>query len=80
MGTINTSMQAVQQAQSDLEKVEELPPLGDDMVRNACMTFYYSLVPITNFFVLFEVIWLENTIMSLHIYVPVSITNILFLF
>uniref|UniRef100_A0A672PCW5 Talin-2-like n=1 Tax=Sinocyclocheilus grahami TaxID=75366 RepID=A0A672PCW5_SINGR len=33
VGTINTSMQAVQQAQSDLEEVEELPPLGDDMVR-----------------------------------------------
>ncbi|XP_065123839.1 talin-2a isoform X2 [Paramisgurnus dabryanus] len=31
VGTINTSMQAVQQAQSDLEDVEELPPLGDDM-------------------------------------------------
>uniref|UniRef100_A0A8C2I840 Talin 2a n=1 Tax=Cyprinus carpio TaxID=7962 RepID=A0A8C2I840_CYPCA len=31
VGTINTSMQAVQQAQSDLEEVEELPPLGDDM-------------------------------------------------
>lgn len=33
VGTINTSMQAVQQAQTDLEEVEELPPLGDDMVR-----------------------------------------------
>lgn len=33
MGTISTSMQAVQQAQEDLEEVEELPPLGDDMVR-----------------------------------------------
>lgn len=33
VGTINTSMQAVQQAQTDLEDVEELPPLGDDMVR-----------------------------------------------
>ncbi|XP_051578035.1 talin-2-like [Myxocyprinus asiaticus] len=31
VGTINSSMQAVQQAQSDLEVVEELPPLGDDM-------------------------------------------------
>nr|XP_009301497.1 talin-2 isoform X1 [Danio rerio]XP_009301498.1 talin-2 isoform X1 [Danio rerio]XP_017212354.1 talin-2 isoform X1 [Danio rerio] len=31
VGTINTSMQAVQQAQDDLEEVEELPPLGDDM-------------------------------------------------
>ncbi|XP_057190144.1 talin-2a [Triplophysa rosa] len=31
VGTINTSMQAVQQAQTDLEDVEELPPLGDDM-------------------------------------------------
>uniref|UniRef100_A0A671SQ88 Talin-2-like n=1 Tax=Sinocyclocheilus anshuiensis TaxID=1608454 RepID=A0A671SQ88_9TELE len=31
VGTINTSMQAVQQAQSDLEEVEELPPIGDDM-------------------------------------------------
>ncbi|XP_051989863.1 talin-2-like [Xyrauchen texanus] len=31
VGTINSSMQAVQQAQSNLEEVEELPPLGDDM-------------------------------------------------
>uniref|UniRef100_A0A8C2EA46 Talin 2a n=1 Tax=Cyprinus carpio TaxID=7962 RepID=A0A8C2EA46_CYPCA len=31
VGTINTSMQAVQQAQSDLKEVEELPPLGNDM-------------------------------------------------
>ncbi|XP_067297971.1 talin-2a isoform X1 [Pseudorasbora parva] len=31
VGTINTSMQAVQQAQEDLEEVQELPPLGDDM-------------------------------------------------
>uniref|UniRef100_A0AAR2LJB0 Talin 2a n=1 Tax=Pygocentrus nattereri TaxID=42514 RepID=A0AAR2LJB0_PYGNA len=31
VGTINTSMQAVQQAQADLEEVEELPPLGNDM-------------------------------------------------
>ncbi|XP_066503310.1 talin-2a [Hoplias malabaricus] len=31
VGTINTSMQAVQQAQEELEDVEELPPLGDDM-------------------------------------------------
>ncbi|XP_059392976.1 talin-2 isoform X2 [Carassius carassius] len=31
MGTINTSMQAVQQAQSDLGEVDDLPPLGQDM-------------------------------------------------
>ncbi|XP_052457970.1 talin-2 isoform X1 [Carassius gibelio] len=31
VGTINTSMQAVQQTQTDLEEMEELPPLGDDM-------------------------------------------------
>ncbi|XP_046890081.1 talin-2 isoform X2 [Hypomesus transpacificus] len=31
MGTINSSMQAVQQAQSDLGSVDKLPPLGHDM-------------------------------------------------
>uniref|UniRef100_A0A3P8XKR6 Talin 2a n=1 Tax=Esox lucius TaxID=8010 RepID=A0A3P8XKR6_ESOLU len=31
MGTINTSMQAVQQAQTDLGAVDNLPPLGQDM-------------------------------------------------
>uniref|UniRef100_A0A8C7S538 Talin 2 n=1 Tax=Oncorhynchus mykiss TaxID=8022 RepID=A0A8C7S538_ONCMY len=31
MGTINTSMQAVQQAQADLGQVDNLPPLGQDM-------------------------------------------------
>lgn len=32
MGTINSSMQAVQQAQSDLGHVDNLPPLGHDLV------------------------------------------------
>lgn len=32
MGTINTSMQAVQKAQIDLGEVDSLPPLGQDMV------------------------------------------------
>ncbi|XP_073508831.1 talin-2 isoform X3 [Phyllobates terribilis] len=31
MGTINTSMHAVQQAQDDLSQVDNLPPLGHDM-------------------------------------------------
>nr|XP_056721704.1 talin-2 [Euleptes europaea] len=31
MGTINTSMHAVQQAQVDLTEVDNLPPLGNDM-------------------------------------------------
>uniref|UniRef100_A0A8C7UVB5 Talin 2a n=1 Tax=Oncorhynchus mykiss TaxID=8022 RepID=A0A8C7UVB5_ONCMY len=31
MGTINTSMQAVQQSQADLGEVDNLPPLGQDM-------------------------------------------------
>ncbi|XP_067345947.1 talin-2a isoform X2 [Channa argus] len=31
MGTINTSMQAVQKAQLDLGEVDDLPPLGQDM-------------------------------------------------
>nr|XP_014348098.1 PREDICTED: talin-2 [Latimeria chalumnae] len=31
MGTINTSMQAVQQAQADLNEIDSLPPLGQDM-------------------------------------------------
>ncbi|XP_078056342.1 talin-2 isoform X2 [Mustelus asterias] len=31
MGTINSSMQAVQQAQSDLTEIDNLPPLGQDM-------------------------------------------------
>ena len=33
MGTINTSMHAVQQAQDDLSELDALPPLGQDMVR-----------------------------------------------
>lgn len=32
MGTINTSMQAVQKAKIDLGEVDNLPPLGQDMV------------------------------------------------
>ena len=32
MGTINSSMHAVQQAQSDLGHVGDLPPLGHDLV------------------------------------------------
>jgi len=36
MGTINTSMQAVQKAQIDLGEVENLPPLGQDMVHLHC--------------------------------------------
>lgn len=32
MGTINSSMQAVQKAQIDLDEVDNLPPLGQDMV------------------------------------------------
>ncbi|XP_012931635.1 talin-2 isoform X1 [Heterocephalus glaber] len=31
MGTINTSMHAVQQAQNDLSELDSLPPLGQDM-------------------------------------------------
>ncbi|XP_007956406.1 talin-2 [Orycteropus afer afer] len=31
MGTINTSMHAVQQAQDDLSKLDSMPPLGQDM-------------------------------------------------
>ncbi|OBS71232.1 hypothetical protein A6R68_00227, partial [Neotoma lepida] len=30
MGTINTSMHAVQQAQDDLSELDSLPPLGQD--------------------------------------------------
>lgn len=32
MGTINTSMHAVQQAHEDLSELDALPPLGQDMV------------------------------------------------
>lgn len=32
VGTINTSMQAVQKAQIDLGEVDNLPPLGQDIV------------------------------------------------
>lgn len=32
MGTINSSMKAVQQAQVDLGQVDNLPPLGHDLV------------------------------------------------
>lgn len=38
MGTINTSMQAVQKAQIDLGEVDNLPPLGQDMVRDSAYT------------------------------------------
>lgn len=37
MGTINTSMQAVQKAQIDLGEVDNLPPLGQDMVLHRSM-------------------------------------------
>ena len=33
MGTINSRMQAVQQAQADMGHVDNLPPLGHDLVR-----------------------------------------------
>lgn len=41
MGTINTSMQAVQKAQIDLGEVDSLPPLGQDMVRPSRSTQFY---------------------------------------
>ena len=40
MGTINTSMQAVQKAQIDLGEVDNLPPLGQDMVLYICTCYY----------------------------------------
>lgn len=42
MGTINTSMQAVQKAQIDLGEVDNLPPLGQDMVLHSAHTCVYS--------------------------------------
>lgn len=42
MGTINTSMQAVQKAQIDLGEVDNLPPLGQDMVVYSAHTCVYS--------------------------------------
>lgn len=42
MGTINTSMQAVQKAQIDLGEVDNLPPLGQDMVLYSARTCVYS--------------------------------------
>lgn len=52
MGTINTSMQAVQKAQIDLGEVDNLPPLGQDMVltarhKNALHCWSHACNPIT---------------------------------
>lgn len=44
MGTINTSMHAVQQAQDDLSELDSLPPLGQDMV-NIAHGFIQCLCP-----------------------------------
>lgn len=44
MGTINTSMHAVQQAQDDLSELDSLPPLGQDMV-NVVHGFYSMSLP-----------------------------------
>lgn len=44
MGTINTSMHAVQQAQDDLSELDSLPPLGQDMV-NIARGFIQCLCP-----------------------------------
>lgn len=44
MGTINTSMHAVQQAQDDLSELDSLPPLGQDMV-NVVQCFYSMSLP-----------------------------------
>ena len=42
MGTINTSMHAVQQAQDDLSELDSLPPLGQDMVRVIQHFFFFK--------------------------------------
>ena len=42
MGTINSSMQAVQQAQVDLGHVDNLPPLGHDLVR--LLSSYFTIL------------------------------------
>ena len=42
MGTINTSMQAVQKAQIDLGEVDNLPPLGQDMVMYNAHTHLFT--------------------------------------
>lgn len=42
MGTINSSMQAVQQAQADLGYVDNLPPLGHDLV--SLLSTYYKVL------------------------------------
>lgn len=44
MGTINTSMHAVQQAQDDLSELDSLPPLGQDMV-NIILDFHSMSLP-----------------------------------
>lgn len=44
MGTINTSMQAVQKAQIDLGEVDNLPPLGQDMVLYTANTHAFIYV------------------------------------
>ncbi|EDL26154.1 mCG141703, isoform CRA_c [Mus musculus] len=45
MGTINTSMHAVQQAQDDLSELDSLPPLGQDMVNiHQCVSSCVSVL------------------------------------
>lgn len=46
MGTINTSMQAVQKAQIDLGEVDNLPPLGQDMVLYSAHKIHLPIVNI----------------------------------
>lgn len=41
MGTINSSMQAVQQAQADLIYADNPPPLGHDLV--SLLSTYYTV-------------------------------------
>ena len=50
MGTINTSMHAVQQAQDDLSELDSLPPLGQDMVRVVQHCFFVFVLRIFSFF------------------------------
>lgn len=76
MGTINTSMHAVQQAQADLSEVDNLPPLGQDMVSfsnpsemdlNAlgCLQISLVIVPETKMILLKLLKWDTNFVLSL---------------
>lgn len=56
MGTINSSMQAVQQAQADLGHVDNLPPLGHDLVRPSVDFMPSNIVTMSTCFLIIQLL------------------------